>query len=101
MSDAKLRLCPNPWCVKGACLSLWRHSKRNQLCVMCDCGLRGPYEDDRKTAIAAWNRRPAEDALRSALEELLPYVTHGVHQGNNKSCAQCAAIAEARAALGK
>jgi hypothetical protein len=73
MTSEKLRPCPNPWCKTNRPQRI-----RTELTfagvvrsrVECTCGVKGPRCDTEDEAAAAWNRRPVEDALVEALEDV-------------------------------
>ena len=63
MSD--LRPCPNLWCKRNDVTVHGPDMESDTYCVGCECGIGGPECATESEAVAAWNHRPAEDALKA------------------------------------
>ena len=63
MDELKPRECP------GECHQMLKifHLGKRGFQVKCFCGWEGPRAGTEAEAVAAWNRRPGEEALREAL----------------------------------
>ena len=60
---------PCPFC--GDVMNLRTINCGDEFSVSCrQCGITGAWRDTAEDAIAAWNRRPGEDALLQQLDEL-------------------------------
>jgi hypothetical protein len=91
--EAKLKLCPNPWCKEGA--TSVESMTRGPAYVACSCGVRGPTigwecgeQDAREQAITAWNTR-APDPDHAVLSLLAGRMAEAlrIFMGNNRALA--------------
>lgn len=65
---SELKACP--FCGKTDTVGVTRETPLGFDRVQCRCGRKGKYGDTEAEAIAAWNYRPIEDALRKRIVKL-------------------------------
>jgi len=86
MDDEQLKPCP--FCGEAPGLMVWNDASRPMTdieCVGMDCITRGcevrvEGEDHERRAIAAWNTRPIEDALRAENDRLRTAIDDASHE---------------------